>query len=91
MAGTAARRKMVLEAIELELRGDGAEPLGSTDTLTIEHIMPQKWETRWPLPEETRNQEDVDIRNERVKYLGNLTLTTNKLNTSLSNAPWDEK
>ena len=91
MAGAAARRKMVLEAIELELRGDRAEPLGSTDGLTIEHIMPQKWETRWPLPEEKRNQEDIDIRNERVKYLGNLTLTTSKLNATLSNAPWNEK
>lgn len=91
LAGNVARRKMVLEAIELELRGDRAEPLGSTDELTIEHIMPQKWETRWPLPEEKRNQEDVDIRHERVKYLGNLTLTTGKLNASLSNAPWNEK
>ena len=91
MAGAVARRKMVLEAIELDLRGDRAEPIGSTDELTIEHIMPQKWETRWPLPEEKRKQEDVDIRNERVKYLGNLTLTTSKLNATLSNAPWNEK
>ena len=29
--------------------------------------------------------------NEAVKEIGNLTLTTSKLNASLSNGPWNEK
>ncbi len=91
MAGTVARRKMVLEAIELDLRGDRAEPLGTTDKLTLEHIMPQRWETHYPLPPGKTSQEVTEERNDAVKYLGNLTLTTNKLNASLSNSPWDEK
>ena len=86
-----ARRKMVLVAVEHELRGDKSESLGSTDNLTIEHIMPQKWETHWRLPAENSSQEDVERRNESVNYLGNLTLTTSKLNATLSNAPWSEK
>ena len=86
-----ARRKMVLDAIERELRGDKSEPLGSTDTLTIEHIMPQKWGKHYPLPAESSSQENLERRNEHVNYLGNLTLTTSRLNTTLSNAPWNEK
>lgn len=86
-----ARRKMVLDAIERELRGDKSEPLGSTDTLTIEHIMPQKWGKNYPLPAENSSQEDVEQRNELVNYLGNLTLTTSKLNARISNGPWSKK
>ena len=90
MAGTVARRKMVLEARERELRADMAEPVDLTKS-TIEHIMPQKWEPHWPLPAENPSQEDRDQRDWYVKYLGNLTLTTSKLNTSISNGPWSEK
>ena len=91
MKGTVPRRRMVLEAVELDLRSDKTEQLLKTDGLTIEHIMPQKWENHWPIPSERPHQDDIDRRNEIVKYLGNLTLTTSKLNSSLSNAPWTEK
>lgn len=91
MRGTVARRRMILEAIELDIRSDKAEQLSSTERLTIEHVMPQKWEMNWPLPAVTATQEHIDIRNDHVKYLGNLTLTTTKLNANLSNAPWSEK
>ena len=91
MGGTVARRKMALEAIEINLRSDKAELLGATDKLTIEHIMPQRWEAYWPLSPDKSNQANVDVRNGLVKHFGNLTLVTGKLNTSLSNAPWDDK
>lgn len=92
MKGTIARKKMVLEAVELNLRTDKSEPLGSANKLTVEHIMPQKWAGNWPLPEEITNKDEFEIaRNEAVKNIGNLTLTTDKLNSSLSNGPWDEK
>ena len=91
MGGTVARRKMVLEAVELNLRSDKSELLGATDKLTVEHVMPQRWETNWPLSPDKSNQVNVDIRNELVKYFGNLTLVTGKLNASLSNASWYDK
>ena len=89
MRGNASRQKMVLEAIEMSLRSDKTESLGQFRNLTVEHIMPQSWERNWPLPENT--EEATDSRNQAVKEIGNLTLVTSKLNSSLSNAPWTEK
>ena len=93
MKGTAARRTMVLEAIEASLSGELAEPLGSTSKLTLEHIMPRKWESNWPLPEMDPSDrfEAEEQRRRAVGALGNLTLTTGKLNSRLSNGPWAEK
>ena len=84
---SAGRQRMVLEAIELSLRSDKTEDLGSN--LTVEHIMPQSWERNWPLPENT--EEAVESRIQAIKEIGNLTLLTDKLNATASNAPWTEK
>lgn len=89
VGGTVARRKMVLEAIEQHHRGDKSEPLGDTSNLTIEHIMPQEWGQHYPLIEDTA--EAKEKRTEAVHRVGNLTLVTGKLNSSMSNAPWEEK
>ena len=89
LGGTVTRRKMVLEAIEQYHRGDKSEPLGDTSGLQIEHIMPQNWEQNWPVTEET--EEAKERRSEAVNRIGNLTLVTGKLNSSMSNAPWEEK
>lgn len=92
--GMIARRKMVLEAIEVHLRSDVSEPLGSTDRLTVEHIMPVQWQQHWPLPEpiDSSNEAEVlRIRSDAIESIGNLTLTTSKLNSRLSNGPWARK
>ena len=90
--GMIARRKMVLEAIEMNLRSEKSEPLGATDKLTVEHIIPEKWEKNWPLPANVSDEvEGERIRNEAIATIGNLTLTTSKLNTALSNSPWSVK
>ncbi len=92
MKGTIGRRKMVLEAVELALRDDKAEPLGNTQSLTLEHVMPQKWATHWPLPSDTQDKDQVSsLRDKAVNKLGNLTLVTGKLNSSISNGEWDIK
>lgn len=89
---TDARRKMVLEAIELNLRSDKSEPLGLTDKLTLEHVMPKQWEKHWPIPDDVLDGTEAEIaRHEAINNIGNLTLTTGKLNRSLSNGPWTEK
>jgi len=89
VGGTVVRRKLVLEAIEQHYRGVKTEPLGDTSSLTIEHIMPQEWGRHYPLSEDTA--EAKEKRNEAVHRVGNLTLVTGRLNSSMSNAPWEEK
>jgi hypothetical protein len=92
MRGTNTRQKMVMEAIEMRLRSEMAEPLGDTSKLTLEHIMPQKWAGYWPLPQGISDMTEAEERrNEAVKAIGNFTLTSGKLNTRLSNGNWDEK
>lgn len=85
------RRRLVLEALEDDLRGFGTATSGSTEqrcprgTLTVEHILPRSWKTSWPL----EDGETEDGRVDRVDRLGNLTMLTQKLNSSVSNGPWD--
>ena len=92
LGGTVRRRKMILVQIERYMRRESgmAEELGSTGNLTIEHIMPRQWQTNWPLPS-TASSEAGERREDKIHSLGNLTLTTNRLNISLSNGPWGEK
>lgn len=88
-----AKQKMVMEAVEMHMRSDMTEPLGNTSQLTVEHILPQKWkEKTWPLPSAVVDKDDAtEDRNKAVKAIGNLTLTSGKLNTRLSNGAWEEK
>ena len=84
------RLRMVMEAIEDHLNGykTGGKPLAANRvtkyTLTIEHLMPQKWEASWPASPDG----DSDARLTRIHQLGNLALTTQSLNSSVSNGPW---
>ena len=50
---------------------------------------PQGWTAHWPLA--TGDTERGDRRNALMHTLGNLTLTTDKLNAAMSNQAWDEK
>ena len=85
-----ARQRMILEAVEDYLRGwvGTSESAAGTrvkrGTFQIEHVMPQSWQTHWPLPAEM-NERD---RNELVQRIGNLTLLSEKLNKDVSNNPW---
>src|SRR5690606_29454402 len=71
------RLRMVLEAIEDYRRGwrDGKPGLGeervARGTLAIEHVMPRKWHTHWPL-----NGAQEAERDRALHTLGNLTLLT---------------
>jgi len=84
------RLRMVLEAIEDHLRGwkNGMQGLGGERVprgkLHIEHVMPRKWQSNWPLSE----GDSEAARDQRVHTLGNLTLLTAKLNSKVSNARW---
>ena len=54
---------------------------------TLEHLMPQKWMRNWPLPEGG----DPDARSKKIKTLGNFTMLTQPLNSSISNESWSTK
>lgn len=81
---------MILRAIEEREMATSklGEPIVSFnfDALQVEHILPQKWEQHWPLPEGA----DRLQRDHRVHGIGNLTLVSASLNPSLSNAPWKD-
>ncbi|MGN5734698.1 DUF262 domain-containing protein [Arthrobacter psychrochitiniphilus] len=83
------RIAVVLRAVEEYKRGQdskyGETPLPTT--MSIEHVMPQKWREHWrPEPPLTNEQEQQ--RDRMVHTLGNLTLIPQSLNSSLSNRPW---
>ena len=85
---TAGRLRMILEALEAGLRSELAETQAVPSKLTIEHVMPQTWQTHWPMT--ASNTTDPLSRDRRKHTIGNLTLVNNKLNPTLSNAPWTD-
>ena len=86
MYGSAARQKMVLEAIEMHLSG-GSAPLGANNNLTVQPIMPQKREATWDWLNRATDEEIEQV----TKSVGNLTLIRGKLAPSLVREPWHRK
>lgn len=86
------RLKMVFSAIERELRDTGySETLEFTQDLEIEHILPQEWSHHWELPGKKPLEVERIERDEAKNKIGNLTILTDKLNPSVSNAAWEDK
>lgn len=89
------RLAYTLSRIEASLRTGKSELPWNTNAelvkgLSIEHLIPQKWEKNWPLPAGL-TWETERRRREMVNRLGNLTILTQKLNSSISHAAWDRK
>ncbi len=84
------RLRMILEAIEDHVRGYHAGTRPRTESrvakysLSIEHLMPQQWKVAWSAPDDG----DEERRAVRIHQLGNLTLITQSLNSSVSNGAW---
>jgi hypothetical protein len=100
------RVQWVLLRIEESLRKAKAEVVEIKSPLCIEHVLPQEWIANWPLPngkngvrwfERFNRGENQDVvaastLRDRLKHtIGNLTLLTNPLNTSLSNSSYEAK
>lgn len=89
---TRGRLRIVLEGIEEELQTNKAAIQSVPRNLTIEHVMPQAWSHNWTLPAAVEDQTQARIdRNRIIHSIGNLTLVNRRLNSSLSNAGWEEK
>ncbi|MBM0224815.1 DUF262 domain-containing protein [Micromonospora sp. ATA51] len=88
------RLRVLLAGLETYLRGDKAELTFSpaqAANLSVEHLLPQEWAQHYPLPNDLPEDEAKSRRSAALHKLGNLTLTTTKLNSSISNGPWHGK
>lgn len=83
------RVRAVLEGLEASLKSHKTDKEFLLDDLSVEHVMPQKWETHYPLepdtPENRLRREDL------IHSIGNLTLVTSSFNTALSNEKFSLK
>jgi uncharacterized protein with ParB-like and HNH nuclease domain len=88
--------RAILEALDQELSDKKSEMLQLPPDLTIEHVMPVKWEQNWSIPAESQVDPEaklqfIQARNEAIHTIGNLTLITGSLNPALSNDSWANK
>jgi hypothetical protein len=95
-SGRQGRLRFILTEIEHHNRAENSEIISIKSDLTLEHIMPRGWETNWPLPEIEGEDplEKLSRQAQRsivVDTLGNLTLLTQSLNSSVLNGPFSEK
>ena len=87
------RLRVLLGGMEAALRLNKSE-MGfvpaNVERLSVEHLLPQQWTSHYPLPDDAE-ADALERRERAVHRLGNLTLTTTKLNSSVSNGPWSIK
>lgn len=74
-------QRYILEQIEMHIRETEELDVASASRVHVEHIYPQTPEAQYRVP----NHADI------VNRIGNLTLLSAKLNTSLKNAPYKDK
>jgi Protein of unknown function (DUF1524) len=99
-------RYYALREIERLLHQPRAEHIEILSALSIEHVMPEEWMEQWLLPngnrgvtlferfDDSRATEDVEAteKRDRAKHtIGNLTLLTQPLNSSVSNSAFEIK
>jgi hypothetical protein len=92
------RLVMALAAVEASLYSNKTDAPELAGALSVEHLIPQEWETHWPLTAVDRSMLEGEVleraaaeRGARLHRLGNLTIVTHPLNSSLSNSPWTTK
>ena len=94
------RLRYLFEHIEQRKRTSLNEDIEIKSALTIEHIMPQQWRIHWPVPGfDHLDEDEIDAeqmtaemhRSGCINKLGNLTLITQPLNSSVSHGPFSVK
>ena len=84
--------RLLLEALERSLVTSKQEQVHFEETLSIEHVLPQRWRKHWPIPQGSVSRPDPELWRDRIVHnLGNLTLVGGKLNSALSNGPYARK
>ena len=79
---------LILESINRHLYRDTGGYAVLDDAPTIEHVLPQKPDASW---EKKLGDEFINIYQEYLHTLGNLTLVTQEWNSQLSNGPFELK
>lgn len=89
------RCSMLLEAVDRAMRTSKQEAVTINGKLTVEHVLPQQWAPpAWPEPPADAGNDDESAEERRGRLLhslGNLTLLTQELNSSVSNGPFAAK
>lgn len=82
------------------------ESLSVDSALSVEHILPQTWIEHWPLADGSKGLTTHELwtadakdprtalsrsRNAALQTIGNLTILTQALNSSVSNSAWKDK
>jgi uncharacterized protein with ParB-like and HNH nuclease domain len=82
------------------------ERIDVNSPLTVEHLLPQSWMEHWPLADGSKGltQQELwtaqaddahakatNLRNSILQTIGNLTVLTQPLNSSVSNSAWNNK
>ncbi|OAI23418.1 DUF262 domain-containing protein [Methylomonas koyamae] len=78
----------LLRSIELASHTKKQEALAIPQTLTVEHVLPQAWESSGHYPISDMTDAQRIERNRTLHTFGNLTLLTQALNSSASNGPF---
>lgn len=96
----------ILRRISEAMHSAQHEPISFHGPLTVDHILPQSWNTHWPLADgstgltswelysatsEDPRLEPTRRRNAALQTMGNLTLLTQSLNSTVSNSAWTSK
>ena len=89
---------MALSGVEVGLYSNKTDITDLPEALTLEHVIPQTWETDWPLVDADAQpltgellDQATERRATRINCLGNLTMVTGPLNSALGNDPWKAK
>jgi hypothetical protein len=90
------RLRLLLAAVDQRLQEgvSKAEPVTIRyGKLQIEHVIPQEWRRYWPVHAEDENERLVreQRRESHVHRIGNLTLTSDRLNPSMGHDGWAAK
>ena len=90
------RLQDILWELDQASRSSLAEKIALPEDLSVEHVLPQRWNAAWPFSDGSVSSYDagtaaVQRRNTLIDTLGNLTLVTGGLNSSLGNAGFKDK
>lgn len=86
---TNQQARVVLYVVEGSIRNDAkhSTALSGFTHYSLEHLMPKKWRNNW----EPLEQEEALERDQVLRKLGNLSLLSSSLNTSIRDGDWQTK
>ncbi len=89
---TNQQAKVILYLIEKSTRSSQkySTDLRPLNDYSLEHVMPKKWRNNWKVPD-SFSEQDKEARDQLVLKLGNLTIITASLNSSIRDTSWKVK